>query len=235
MCKVCAIVLAAGKGSRMGGKVKKQFLNLNDKPILYYSLKAFCDNTNIDEIVLVTAEEEIDYCRKHIVEKYELNKVSFITSGGSERQESVLKGLNVVKNCDIVLIHDGARPFITDEIINSGIKYARLYGACACGVTPKDTIKIKNQDHFSEETLKRSSLVAVQTPQCFKYEIIYSCHSKLSSENISVTDDTMVVENYGHKVYLYEGSYNNIKITTPEDLILAERILKLSSANIDRI
>lgn len=235
MCKVCAIVLAAGKGSRMGGKVKKQFLNLNDKPILYYSLKVFCDNTNIDEIVLVTAEEEIDYCRKDIVEKYQLNKVTSITNGGNERQESVLNGLKAVKNCDIVLIHDGARPFISGEIINSGIKYARLYGACACGVMPKDTIKIKNQDHFSKETLERSSLVAVQTPQCFKYEIIYSCHNKLSSENISVTDDTMVVENYGHQVYLYQGSYNNIKITTPEDLILAERILKLSSANIDRI
>lgn len=235
MCKVCAIVLAAGKGSRMGGKVKKQFLNLNDKPLLYYSLKAFSDNTNIDEIVLVTAEEEIDYCRKDIVDKYQFNKVTSITNGGSERQESVLNGLKSIKDCDVVLIHDGARPFVTDEIINSGIKYAGLHGACACGVMPKDTIKVKGQDQFSKETLERSSLVAVQTPQCFKYDIIYNCHNKLSSENISVTDDTMVVEKYGHKVFLYEGSYNNIKITTPEDLILAERILKLSSANIDRI
>jgi 2-C-methyl-D-erythritol 4-phosphate cytidylyltransferase len=235
MSKVCAIVLAAGKGTRMGGSVKKQFLNLNDKPILYYALKAFSDDVYIDEIVLVTAEEERDYCRKDIVEKYGFNKVSDIVSGGSERQQSVLNGLNSIKDCDVVLIHDGARPFVTDEIINSGIKFARLYGSCACGVMPKDTIKVKNQDQFSKETLERSSLVAVQTPQCFKYDIIYSCHSKLSCENISVTDDTMVVERYGYKVYLYEGNYNNIKITTPEDLILAERILKLSSAHVDRI
>lgn len=235
MGKVCAIVLAAGKGSRMGGKVKKQFLNLDDKPILYYALKAFCDNTFIDEIVLVTAEEEMDYCRKDIVEKYELNKVSAIVQGGSERQESVFNGLKSMENCDIVLIHDGARPFVTDEIINLGIRYAELHGACTCGVMPKDTIKIKNQEQFSKETLDRSSLVAVQTPQCFKYDIIYSCHNKLSLDNISVTDDTMVVEKYGYEVYLYDGSYNNIKITTPEDLVLAERILELSRTHIDRV
>ena len=224
MSKVSAIVLAAGKGSRMGGKVKKQFLDLNSKPILYYALKAFSDNDNIDEIIIVTSEEEIDYCRKDIVEKYEFNKVSCITSGGRERQQSVLNGLKSIKDCEVVLIHDGARPFVTTEIIDKGIEFAELYGAAAPGVTPKDTIKVKDKDNFSISTPERSSLVAIQTPQCFRYDIIKKCHDNIKENQIQVTDDTMVVERYAHKVYLYEGEYTNIKVTTPEDLIIAEHL-----------
>jgi len=226
MKKNVAIVLAAGKGNRMGAKINKQFLTIKEKPILYYTLKAFCECKSINEVVLVAAKSEIKFCREDIVDKYEFTKVKAIVEGGSERQHSVLNGLKAIEDCEVVLIHDGARPFITETIIENGIKNARLYGAATCGVNPKDTIKVKNDKGFSHETLNRNNLFIVQTPQCFKYDLILNCHEKLNRESIAVTDDTMVAERYGHKVFLYDGSYNNIKITTPEDLIIGERILE---------
>jgi len=203
MNKNVAVILAAGKGKRMGANKNKQFLEIKEKPILYYTLKAFSNCNLIDEIILVAAKDEIEYCRKEIIERYRFDKVTSIVSGGKERQHSVL-----------------------NNIINTGIMYAEKYGAVACGVKPKDTIKVKNECGFSINTPDRESLFAVQTPQSFKYDIILSCHKKVNKENISVTDDTMVVEQYGYKVYLYEGNYNNIKITTTEDLIIGEKILE---------
>lgn len=226
MSKNYAIILAAGKGKRMGAGINKQFLNIKSKPILYYSLKTFSDNPFIDEIILVCSSSEIDYCREQVVEKYGIKKVLKIISGGKERQDSVLNALRSIIDCNIVLIHDGARPFVNFSIIENGIKYAEAYGACTCGINSKDTIKIKGNDGFSLDTLDRSKLFCVQTPQCFKYDLIMKCHEKLIQDNIFVTDDTSVVELYGNKVYLYEGSYNNIKITTQEDLVVAERILE---------
>jgi len=226
MKKNVAIVLAAGKGNRMGAKINKQFLTIKEKPILYYTLKAFCECKSINEVVLVAAKSEIEFCREDIVDKYEFTKVKAIVEGGAERQHSVLNGLKAIEDCEVVLIHDGARPFITEAIIENGIKNARLYGAATCGVNPKDTIKVKNDKGFSHETLNRNNLFIVQTPQCFKYDLILNCHEKLNRESIAVTDDTMVAERYGHRVFLYDGSYNNIKITTPEDLIIGERILE---------
>ena len=160
------------------------------------------------------------------IKKYDIKKVSKVVSGGKERQNSVYNGLSCLTNCDIVLIHDAARPFVDDRIIEEGIKYANIYGASASGMTPKDTIKVKDEKGFSLETPERNTLFSVQTPQCFKYDMIVNCHKKIAEEKIKVTDDTMVAERYGNKVYLYEGSYNNIKITTPEDLIIAEKILE---------
>lgn len=225
MGKVCAIVLAAGKGKRMGAGINKQFLMLNDKPLLYYSLKAFENCKAVDAIVVVTAKEEMDYCRTKIIDKYKFKKIICVTEGGAERQNSVYNGLIAANGFKVVLIHDGARPFIDSETIESGIDNAIKYGASACGVTPKDTIKIKDEKGFSLDTLDRSSLFIVQTPQCFDYELIFNCHKKIIKENISVTDDTSIVEYFGYKVFLYDGSYNNIKITTPEDLIIGEKIL----------
>ncbi|KGM95253.1 2-C-methyl-D-erythritol 4-phosphate cytidylyltransferase [Clostridium novyi A str. 4552] len=226
MSKNCAIIVAAGKGTRMNTGINKQFINLKGNPILYYTLKKFQDNIFIDNIVLVLSKDEIQYCNDNVLEKYNLDKVTHIVEGGKTRQESVISGLNAAKDSEIVLIHDGARPFIEDRIINDGIKYAKLYGASACGVKVKDTIKIKDEDGFSKETLNREELFSVQTPQCFKYDLILNSHKKALDDNIQVTDDTSVVENYGHRVYLYEGSYNNIKITTPEDLPMGESILE---------
>ena len=227
MCadNIYAIILAAGKGKRMGTHTNKQFLCINERPLLYYTVKAFSDNSLISKIIIVCSEDEIEYCEKEIVSKYGFEKVLSIVKGGVERQHSVYNGLLAAEGADIVLIHDGARPFASNTIIEDGIKYAKLYGASTCGVTPKDTIKIRDSEGFSLDTPDRNTLFSVQTPQCFKYNIIMESHSKIQMENINVTDDTMVVERYGHKVWLYQGSYENIKITTPEDLIIAERIL----------
>ncbi|MCY6371584.1 2-C-methyl-D-erythritol 4-phosphate cytidylyltransferase [Clostridium ganghwense] len=225
MGRNCAIIVAAGKGTRMKTNINKQFLNLKDKPIIYYTLKAFYENESIDEIVLVLAKDEIEYCKKHVIQKYNLNKIKLIVEGGDTRQESVIKGLKAVEGCEVVLIHDGARPFVDKNIIEDGIKYTELYGACACGVKSKDTIKVKDKKGFSIHTPDRDTLFCVQTPQCFKYNLILESHKKALSENVEATDDTMIVERYNHKVYLYEGSYKNIKITTPDDLVIGEKML----------
>ena len=221
---VSAIVLAGGRGKRMNYHKSKQFIEIKGKPVLVYTLEKFIYNKSIDEVILVLPEDEVDYCKKEVLQRYSL-KVDRIVIGGKERQDSVFNALEAMEKADIVLIHDGARPFINEKIIEEGIKYANIYGAAAPGVTPKDTIKVKNEDNISVDTPDRNMLVAVQTPQCFKYDEIYQCHRKIKEENAIVTDDTSVVERYGHKVYLYEGDYTNIKITTPEDLILAERLI----------
>lgn len=226
MIRNCAIILAGGKGRRMGEPINKQYLKINQHPILYYTLKAFSQSNSIDEIIVVVAEDEIDYCRKEIIEKYNFLKVKDVVIGGKERQDSVLNGLSAASNCEIVLIHDGARPFVNQSIISDAIIYANLYGATACGVQPKDTIKIKDSLGFSLETPDREMLFCVQTPQAFKYDLILDCHKKIREEGIKVTDDTTVVERYGNRVYLYKGSYDNIKVTTPEDLEIGRQILE---------
>ncbi|WP_294188589.1 2-C-methyl-D-erythritol 4-phosphate cytidylyltransferase [uncultured Clostridium sp.] len=221
---ISAIILAGGKGKRMGANISKQYIKLKGKPILYYTIKRFSESKDIDKIILVLPKDEIDYCKEKVLDKYSLH-VDLIVEGGKERQDSVMNALNELIDEEIVLIHDGARPFVSQRIIDEGIKYARLYGASAPGVMPKDTIKIKGDNNFALSTPDRNTLVAIQTPQVFKFGIIKECHKKVKEEDIKVTDDTMVVETYGNKVYLYEGDYTNIKVTTPEDLILAEKLI----------
>ena len=219
MGKVVSVILAGGKGKRMGAEVSKQFIEINGKPIIYYTLKAF------EEIILVLPKDEIDYFKREIETRFDF-KISKIIEGGKERQDSVYNALNSIEDCDIVLIHDGARAFVSNKIIEDGIRYSKEFGAAAPGVMPKDTIKVKNLEGFSVDTPNRASLVAVQTPQCFKYNLIKKGHDKVKNEKIQVTDDTMIVELLGEKVYLFEGDYKNIKVTTPEDLILAEHFVK---------
>lgn len=223
---ISAIILAGGKGKRMNSSISKQFIEIKGKPIIYYTIKKFNDNKKIDNIVVVLSQEEIEYFKENILNKYNL-KVDKIVIGGAERQDSVYNGLKSLENSgtDIVLIHDGARPFISDRIIDDGIEYATIYGACAPGVMPKDTIKIKGKSNFSIDTPNRETLVAIQTPQVFKFREILECHKKVKIDKVVVTDDTMVVERCGNKVYLYEGEYTNIKVTTPEDLILGEKLI----------
>ena len=223
---ISAIILAGGKGKRMNSSISKQFIEIKGKPIIYYTIKKFNDNKKIDDIVVVLSQEEIEYFKENILKKYDL-KVDKIVIGGAERQDSVYNGLKSLENTetDIVLIHDGARPFISDRIIEDGIKYASIYGACAPGVMPKDTIKIKEKNNFSIDTPNRETLVAIQTPQVFKFREILECHKRVKIDKVVVTDDTMVVERYGKKVYLYDGEYTNIKVTTPEDLILGEKLI----------
>ena len=223
---ISAIILAGGKGKRMRSAISKQFIDIKGKPIIYYTLKKFSANKKIDNIIVVLPEDEVKYFKENILKKYEL-RINKIVIGGKERQDSVYNALKSLKNSstDIVLIHDGARPFISERIINEGIKFAEIYGAAAPGVMPKDTIKVKNEKNFSVDTPNRANLVSIQTPQVFKFDEILECHEKIRYNGEKVTDDTMVVEKYGYSVYLYDGEYTNIKVTTPEDLILAERLI----------
>ena len=223
---ISAIILAGGKGKRMGSAISKQFIDIKGKPIIYYTLKKFSENKKIDNIIVVLPEDEVKYFKENILKKYEL-RINKIVIGGKERQDSVYNALKSLKNSstDIVLIHDGARPFISERIINEGIKFAEIYGAAAPGVMPKDTIKVKNEKNFSVDTPNRANLVSIQTPQVFKFDEILECHEKIRYNGEMLTDDTMVVEKYGYSVYLYDGEYTNIKVTTPEDLILAERLI----------
>ena len=223
---ISAIILAGGKGKRMRSAISKQFIDIKGKPIIYYTLKKFSENKKIDNIIVVLPEDEVKYFKENILKKYEL-RINKIVIGGKERQDSVYNSLKSLKNSstDIVLIHDGARPFISERIINEGIKFAEIYGAAAPGVMPKDTIKVKNEKNFSIDTPNRANLVSIQTPQVFKFDEILECHEKIRYNGEKVTDDTMVVEKYGYSVYLYDGEYTNIKVTTPEDLILAERLI----------
>lgn len=224
MKKTVAIILAGGKGKRMGANVSKQFIEINEKPIIYYTIKSFEACKNIDEIILVLPKDEIDYFKENIMNRFDFN-ISKLIEGGKERQDSVYNALENIEDCDIVLIHDGARPFVSSRIIEEGIKKAKEYGATAPGVMPKDTIKIRDNKGFSVETLNRNELVAIQTPQCFNFDIIKKCHEEVKKRNIQVTDDTMVVEMFGHKVFVYDGDYKNIKVTTKEDLIICNDFL----------
>lgn len=236
MNKKTAIVLAAGQGKRMGSKVQKQYLLLEEKPILYYTLKAFEDSPLIHEIILVTGKEEIAYCRKEIVEKYGISKVKKIVPGGKERYHSVYEGLCVAEDSEYVLIHDGARPFADGEIIRRICETVEAYDACAAGMPVKDTIKIADEAGFSAQTPDRRMVWQIQTPQAFSYELIKTAYNRLMEEEPEgITDDAMVVEKMTeHKVKFTEGAYTNIKITTPEDLDIAQLFLKKFKKGVDR-
>lgn len=223
--RITAILLAGGSGKRMGLDCKKQYMLLDGYPLLYYSLKAFQESA-VDEIVLVTNEES--YCREELIEKYHFDKVKTIVPGGKERYLSVYNGLLESKETDYVLIHDGARPFVTGEIIQRCIKEVKVHQACVAGMPVKDTIKIADEKGFAKQTPDRNYVYLIQTPQAFSYPLILRAYKKVIEEQVQgITDDAMVVEYLQEKkVKLIEGSYQNIKITTPEDCITAEAFLK---------
>ena len=217
---ISAIILAGGKGKRMGSAISKQFIDIKGKPIIYYTLKKFSENKKIDNIIVVLPEDEVKYFKENILKKYEL-RINKIVIGGKERQDSVYNALKSLKNSstDIVLIHDGARPFISERIINEGIKFAEIYGAAAPGVMPKDTIKVKNEKNFSVDTPNRANLVSIQTPQVFKSEDIKVAYQKAKDEGYVATDDSQLFERYIDKdIKAVLGDYSNLKITTQEDL-----------------
>ena len=232
MGKSVAIVLAAGKGSRMKSDIQKQYLLIKDRPVLYYSLKAFEDSF-IDEIVLVTGEEEIPYCRDEIVKKYAFTKVTKIVAGGKERYHSVYAGLQAIEDCEYVFIHDGARPFVTGQILERAYEMVKKEHACVVGMPVKDTIKLADESGYATDTPRRDLLWIVQTPQVFSFSLIKEAYTaflkqeqELLSQGIKMTDDAMVAEMFSDKkIRLVEGAYENIKITTPEDLKVAEVFL----------
>ena len=225
--KYAAIVLAAGSGKRMNSKVHKQYLIIQDRPVLYYSLKAFEDSA-VDEIVLVVGKGEEKFCRKEIVDKYGISKVKAIVEGGKERYHSVFEGLKQTSDADYVLIHDGARPFVNQEIIRRCMLEVPEYLACVVGMPVKDTIKIADEGGYAKQTPDRKNVWMIQTPQTFSYALIYEAYEEmLKTEDTAITDDAMVLERIkGKKSKLIEGSYRNIKITTPEDLLIANVYLQ---------
>ena len=227
-CRNTAIVLAAGQGKRMHSKIQKQFMELNGMPVLCYSLRCFQESPLIQDIILVTGEESISYCKEEIVQKYGFTKVSAVIPGGKERYDSVYAGLCECRDCEYVLIHDGARPFVTEEILKRGLQKVKETGACVIGMPSKDTVKLSDEEGYVKETPNRKCVWTIQTPQIFSYSLIREAHDSIRQKDMSkITDDAMVVEQEtGAKVALAEGSYQNIKITTPEDLDIAEAFLK---------
>ena len=225
--KYAAIVLAAGSGKRMNSKVHKQYLIIQNRPVLYYSLKAFEDSA-VDEIVLVVGKGEEEFCRKEIVDKYGISKVKAIVEGGKERYHSVFEGLKQTSDADYVLIHDGARPFVNQKIIRRCMLEVPEYQACVVGMPVKDTIKIADEGDYAKQTPDRKNVWMIQTPQTFSYALIYEAYEEmLKTEDTAITDDAMVLERIkGKKSKLIEGSYRNIKITTPEDLLIANVYLQ---------
>lgn len=234
MNKITAIVLAAGSGSRMKSKTKKQFMEIKGKPVIWYSLFEF-EKSRVDEIILVTGKEDIDYCKKEIVEKYNLKKIKNVVAGGSERYESVYNGLKEVTG-NIVIIHDGARPLINNEIIERSIEGTIKSDACVVGVPVKDTIKRANKEGYIIDTPNRSELWITQTPQSFKTDLVKMAYKKMKEElekgntTLNITDDAMVVEKFTtNQVRFVQGDYKNIKVTTPEDIDIAELFIELDA------
>lgn len=226
MDKVACIIPAAGQGKRMGNQVNKQFLLLSGLPILVHTLRAFDAIPEVNEIILVCRGEEIDYC-KEMVESFGIIKVKRFVAGGKERQDSVWAGLQAVsENMEIVLVHDGARPFIDRATILRGIEQAKKCGAVVVGVPVKDTIKMVEGGGRISSTPPRDKLWQIQTPQIFKKDLIYGAYKRGISDKFNGTDDASFVEYIGGDVFVALGTYENIKITTPEDLYLGEAILQ---------
>ncbi|MBQ7840279.1 MAG: 2-C-methyl-D-erythritol 4-phosphate cytidylyltransferase [Lachnospiraceae bacterium] len=237
-----AIVLAAGQGKRMGTKVAKQYLEIKGRPLLYYTLKAFEESPLIDSIILVVKDQDqVFYCKNEIVDAYDFHKVDTITVGGKERYDSVWNALCALAHTmpekakeGYVFIHDGARPVVTESILKRCLENVEAYGACVAGMPVKDTIKIADETGFAASTPRRDLVWMVQTPQVFDFGLIYRAYEDMESaksvwetQGLKITDDAMVVETFTNKkVKLVEGSYENIKVTTPDDLTLAAAFLQ---------
>lgn len=223
---VSAVIPAAGMGTRMERDMNKIFIIMENRPILAHTLEAFQECDEVDEIILVAKPEELEYLRTDFLKEYPYSKVRGIVAGGETRQDSVYNGLmSVDPACDIVLIHDGARPFVEKRLILDSILGVIEHGACVVGVPVKDTIKVIDQDQKIRYTPQRKTLWSVQTPQSFVYEFIVDAHLRAQDESIKATDDSSLVEQLGYPVHMVMGSYSNIKITTPEDLKFAKAIL----------
>ena len=221
------VIVAAGTGSRMNMGINKQFIKLEGKEIIAYTIEKFYNNSNIEDIVVVIKEDEFEFFKKEILDKYNFKNVK-IAYGGKERQDSVYNGLKLLdEKCDVVLIHDGARPFVSDKIIDKSIEEAKEHKAIVVGVPVKDTIKVIDNDKNIVDTPNRSVLWAVQTPQTFDYNILIDAYKDAFKNKFYGTDDAMLVERIGYKVKMLEGSYNNIKITTQEDLNIGSQILRV--------
>lgn len=220
------VIVAAGSGKRMKIDFNKQYIKIREKEVIAHTIEVFYKNPNIHEIVVCIKKEEEKFFKEHIINKYQFDNIK-LAYGGAERQDSIHNGLKKVnKDCEIVLIHDGARPFIDNKVINESIEAAKEKGAVVVGVPVRDTIKVVSQETI-EKTPNRSTLWAAQTPQTFDYNLIMKAYEEAYKTNYYGTDDSMLVENIGKSVTMIMGSYENIKITTPEDIDYAEHIFNI--------
>lgn len=226
MSKLGIVIVAAGRGSRMKMAVSKQYLLLQNKPILLHTIEVFQTIEEVDEMVITVSSEDVRTVQNW-VEKYTLTKVKAVVAGGSERQISVHKGLICLSDdIEWVMVHDGVRPFVTEEAVIELLDKTKLKGAAVLAVPVKETIKSVGVEGIIESTPDRSKLWSIQTPQAFRRVILLEAHKAAADEGYLGTDDSMLVERRGVPVYVVEGEYNNIKITTPDDLSRAESILE---------
>jgi 2-C-methyl-D-erythritol 4-phosphate cytidylyltransferase len=226
--RVTALIPAAGMGKRMAAGINKQYLNLGGKPILAHTLNVFEQAPFVDEIVVIVPEDEIPYCRESVIDRFGFAKARRIIAGGRERQESVCNGLRAVTELmddDIVIIHDGVRPFVPLEAVQRSIETASLHDGALVAVPVKDTVKTA-VDGIVVDTPDRENIWLAQTPQTFRYGVIRNAHEKAMAESFLGTDDASLVERMGKKVHIVMGDYRNIKITTPEDMLLAEAFMR---------
>ena len=223
--KVVVIIPAAGSGTRIGGAIRKQFLPLHGRPILVHTIRRFEHSPDIDEINLAVPDSAIVEM-DNMITQYRLHKVSKVVAGGAKRQDSVRNVLRrlVLKENDIVLVHDGVRPFVETKQINQLIKACKEHDAAVLAVQPKDTIRRSSGAKFFDQTLDRTALWLIQTPQAFKAGLLMQAFEKAAADKFYSTDEAALVERLGVRVRIVEGSYDNIKITTHEDLELAELI-----------
>ena len=227
MTKTVAIIPAGGSGKRMQSRLSKQYMLIEGQPLLAYTLKIFELSPDIQEIVLVAPEEDVETVRHGMVEPLGLSKVRHILPGGAQRQDSVRNGLAAVADhMDIVLIHDAVRPFVSRQLIHQAVLEAEKHGAVAVGMPMKDTVKKVDRNGWIIETLDRQVLWMTQTPQAFKRPIIQEAYRRADESRFYGTDDAALVERMGLPVKMIAASYENIKITTPEDLLLAEYLIK---------
>lgn len=236
-----AVILAAGSGSRMKSDTAKQFMPLLGKPLICYALQAVEESDIIDDCILVTGAKDLTWVSEEIVGKYHYHKVDTVIAGGDERYASVASAMRHIRSEDMavpnrdgyIFVHDGARPFLTEKILRDTYEAVQKYGACVSAVRSKDTVKIADEEGFVKETPDRTLVWNMHTPQVFETKLIVGAYAsleenlqKLKEEGVHITDDAMVVEYFtNHRVKLVEGSYENIKLTTPEDLMIAEKIL----------
>jgi len=229
--KTVAIIPAGGSGNRMGKDIPKQYLLMGNMPILIHTLKVFQESTQVDDIFLILSAEYVKNAEQMIVQRYNLSKVIRILPGGKHRQDSVRSGVDALGAAyDIVVIHDGVRPFVSAELIKMVIGEAVLAGAVSVGVPVKDTIKSLDSHGFVDKTLNRNKLWLTQTPQAFSALLIQEAYRRAYEDDYYSTDDAALVERMGKKVKMLTGFYENIKITTESDLRWGELFLKMRSA-----
>ena len=216
-----AIILGAGNGTRMGIDKSKLLLEINGKTVIQRSVETFLSIKDIDRVIVTVRKNDVELFSKILNDE----RITFVI-GGDTRQQSVKNAVDTIDSCELVIIHDGARPLVTKDTIISTIDNAKKYKAAATGVKVKDTIKVVDDNGYIVDTPNRDSLVAIQTPQIFDFELYKNAMAQAIKDKKDFTDDCKLVENYGEKVKVVIGEYTNIKITTPDDVVVAQQILK---------